>query len=624
MAFLKEDIAALRERARLDEIVGEYVTLRPGGVDSLKGLCPFHDERTPSFHVRPSLGYFHCFGCGQGGDVIAFVEKYHHLSFPDAVQWLADKVGMQVRDDGAGRRRGEQEEPGRRQRLVEANSVAREFFTAQLDSPEAEVARAFLTERGFAPDSWERFSLGYAPRGWDNMLKALRGRGMTDAELLAAGLVSQGNRGVYDRFRGRLIWPIKDVTGTVVGFGARRLYEEDNGPKYLNTPETALYKKAQVLYGIDLARKEIAARRQVVVVEGYTDVMACHLAGIPTAVATCGTAFGDDHVRIVRRLLGDVDGAAAGVSFASQVSRGGEVVFTFDGDAAGQKAALRAFDADQKFAAQTFVAVEPGGLDPCDVRQQRGDAALRALLETREPLFRFAIRVALQAQDLSTPEGRVAGLRAAAPVVARIRDEALRGEYARELSGWLGMDEREVRYAVSRAGRPGVTVQGQGREQGVARGPSDPVVKLEREALEVVLQLPQVAAELGFDLLEPDTFLVPAHRAVHEAIRAAGGAAGGIEQGTASWLESMLSATPAELASLISGLAVAPLPAASKEAELPYAQGVLLSLLRLTVTRRIGELRAELGRLPEGSEEASAVFAQLVALERSKRELGPE
>lgn len=621
MAFLKEDLAALREKARLDEIVGEYVTLRPSGVDSLKGLCPFHDERSPSFHVRPSLGYFHCFGCGEGGDVFAFVEKFHHLSFPEAVQWLSDKVGVQVRDDGAGKRRGQQEEPGRRQRLVEANSVAREFFTSQLATPEAALARDFLQQRGFGPETWESFSLGYAPRGWDHMLKALRARGLTDGELLAAGLVSQGNRGVYDRFRGRLIWPIRDVTGTVVGFGARRLHDDDTGPKYLNTPETALYKKAHVLYGIELARKEIATQRQVVVVEGYTDVMACHLAGITTAVATCGTAFGEDHIRIVRRLLGDAADAAAGVSFSSQVSRGGEVIFTFDGDAAGQKAALRAFDADQKFAAQTFVAVEPDGLDPCDVRQQRGDAALRALIDSREPLFRFAIRVALQAQDLSTPEGRVAGLRAAAPVVARIRDAALRGEYARELAGWLGMNEQEVRHVVSRVARPGVTVEVKGREP---RGPSDPVMKLEREALEVVLQLPHVAGELGFDFLETDTFLLPAHRAVHQAIVAAGGVAAALESNTAGWLDAMMSSVPPELASLISGYAVAPLPTVSKESEIPYAQGVLLSLLRLTITRRIGELRSALGRLPEGSPEAASVFAQLVELERSRRELGPE
>ena len=201
--------------------------------------------------------------------------------------------------------------------------------------PEAVAGRRFLAERGFDQAAADSFGVGYAPKGWDNLTKHLRGKGFTEAELAVSGLCTQGQRGVYDRFRGRLVWPIRDVTGTTVGFGARRLYEDDQGPKYLNTPDTALYKKSQVLYGLDLAKKNIAAQRQVVVVEGYTDVMAAHLAGIGTAVASCGTAFGEDHVRIVRRLLGDVEDESAGVAFSSRVSRGGEVIFTFDGDEAG-------------------------------------------------------------------------------------------------------------------------------------------------------------------------------------------------------------------------------------------------------------------------------------------------
>ena len=248
-------------------------------------------------------------------------------------------------------------------------------------------------------------------------------------------MFSEGNRGIYDRFRGRLIWPIRDIAGDTIGFGARKLYEDDQGPKYLNTPETTLYKKSQVLYGIDLAKRNIAKDRQLVVVEGYTDVMACHLAGITTAVATCGTAFGTDHIKIARRLLSD-DGT------------GGEVIFTFDGDAAGQKAALRAFEEDQRFTAQTYVAVEPTGADPCDLRQTRGDAAVRDLINTRRPLFEFAIRATLKRHNLDTVEGRVAALRESAPVVAQIRDAGIRPAYARELAGWLGMSVEDVSRAV--------------------------------------------------------------------------------------------------------------------------------------------------------------------------------
>lgn len=620
----REDILAVRERAPIEEIVSQFVTLRPAGVDSRKGLCPFHDERTPSFHVRPQAGQWHCFGCGEGGDVISFVQKIHHMSFTEAVEWLADKAGVQLRyDDDGGPVRG-QGEPGRRQRLVEANAFAETWFREQLRSPEAVVARRFLADRGFDQAAAQHFGLGYAPKGWDGLAKHLRGKGFTEPELASSGLCAQGQRGVYDRFRGRLVWPIRDVAGTTVGFGARRLHEDDNGPKYLNTPETALYKKSQVLYGLDLARKAIATKRQVVIVEGYTDVMAAHLAGVDTAIATCGTAFGDDHVRIIRRLLGDVADAATGVAFSSQVSRGGEVIFTFDGDAAGQKAALKAFDSDQRFAAQTFVAVEPGGLDPCELRLAQGEEALRSLIERREPLFEFAIRSVLRAQDLSTAEGRVTGLRQAAPVVAGIRDRALRSEYSRELAGWLGMNEVDVRRAVAAAERRGAAPAPGGDRQGPAhsRG-EDPVTKLEREALEVALQLPAVAAGMGFDELGPTTFAAPAHRAVHDAVRAAGGVADA-GSNVAAWLESLREEAADPVSRLISALAVAPLPAVDQEARQRYGTGVLVSLIRMVLTRTIADIKGELQREEPGTERARELFAELIELEGQRRALGEE
>ncbi|GAB2601384.1 DNA primase [Pseudactinotalea suaedae] len=646
-----EDIAAVRERARIEEIVGAHVTLKQAGVGSMKGLCPFHDERTPSFHVRPQLGLWHCFGCGEGGDVISFVQKIDSLSFTEAVEHLAGRAGVQLRyEEGGGARPGM--EPGRRQRLLEAHRVAAEFYTEQLESPEAATARAFLSERGFDRAASAQFGVGYAPKGWESLSHHLRGRGFTEAELTTSGLASQGNRGVYDRFRGRLVWPIRDTTGDVVGFGARRLYEEDQGPKYLNTPETPLYKKAQVLYGIDLAKREIAKRKQVVVVEGYTDVMAMHLAGVPTAIATCGTAFGSEHVRVVRRLLGDGVGGGAGVMLSSGAAMGSEVVFTFDGDEAGQKAALRAFGEDQRFASQTFVAVEPHGLDPCDLRQQKGDAAVRELVSTREPLFEFAIRSVLRQVDLATAEGRVSGLRAAAPVVARIRDHALRSEYARELAGWLGMDEVPVRQAVQRAGRSdgggeqrgserrGGPDEGRGQPAPVRRPPSDdPVVRLEREVLVAVLQLPQHALTAGFDELGADTFAVPAHRAVHDAIRAAGGVgaygtlveemtargagAGAASQAAALWAESVReSAGPVE--AMVTELAVAPLPEDRPEAVGPWARGVLVALIRLGLNRQIGEVKARLQRTEPEDPVYQATFTELIELEQRRRALQGE
>ena len=352
----REDIDEVRSRARLDDVVGEFVTLRGAGVGSLKGLCPFHDERTPSFHVRPQVGMYHCFGCGESGDVFTFLQKMDGVTFVEAVERMAERTGVQLHyEEGA--KGPDREEVGRRQRLIEMHQVAEQYFRDQLQETEAQTAREYLTDRGFDREAVDRFSVGYAPRGWDNLLRTLRGRGFTTEEITASGLVSEGRRGVYDRFRGRIMWPIRDVTGRTIGFGARKLYEDDQGPKYLNTPETPLYRKSQVLYGLDLAKREISRSKRVVIVEGYTDVMAAHLSGVGQAVATCGTAFGEDHAKIVSRLLGD------------ESSGSGEVVFTFDGDEAGQKAALKAFELEQRFVAQTFVAVEPSGRDPADLRQ---------------------------------------------------------------------------------------------------------------------------------------------------------------------------------------------------------------------------------------------------------------
>lgn len=422
-----EDIATVRDRSPIEAVVGEYLQLRAAGGGRLKGLCPFHEERTPSFTVNPAKGLFHCFGCQVGGDVFTFIARMENLGFTETVERLADRAGVALTYEQGGATPGR--ESSRRGRLIEAARLAEAWFAEMLrTSPDAAAGRAFLGERGFDEQAWQRFGVGYAPRGWDNLLRALARQGCTAEELQGAGLTQPGRRGPIDRFRGRLVWPIRDVTGTTVGFGARRLYEEDTGPKYLNSPETLLFSKSRLLYGLDLARREIGRTRRAVVVEGYTDVMACHLAGVTTAVATCGTAFGTEHISVLRRLLMDRE------EFR------GEVVFTFDGDAAGQHAALAAFDREQQFVTQTFVAVTPGGLDPCDLRLQRGDAALRALVDGRVPLFEFAIRSAIARYDLETPEGRVRALAAAAPIVAGIRDRALRPEYVRALAGWLGMD----------------------------------------------------------------------------------------------------------------------------------------------------------------------------------------
>jgi len=596
-----EDIAAVRERARIDEVVREYVTLKSAGGGSLKGLCPFHEERTPSFHVTPARGMWYCFGCAEGGDVLGFVQKIDHLTFAEAVEKLAAKSGMELRYVEGGTAINRQ--AGQRTRLVEAHRAAAAYYTGLLGSPDARTAREFLEQRGFDAAAAKTFGVGFAPKGWDGLTGHLRGKGFTDAEMLAGGLVSQGNRGVYDRFRGRLVWPIRDLGGDVIGFGARRLFEDDDGPKYLNTPETPIYKKSQVLYGIDLARREISKAQQVVIVEGYTDVMACHLAGVATAVATCGTSFGAEHIKVLRRLLMDDD----------QVR--GEVVFTFDGDAAGQRAALRAFDEDQRFVAQTFVAIEPTGLDPCDLRLARGDQGVRDLVDRRVPLFQFAITSALAAHDLNSAEGRVAALREAAPMVAKIKDPALRPEYARLLAGWLGMDPQVVTRAVGNQGR-----ESEPTSATRPKGPTqrDAGLVVEREALKCALQQPAAVAQ-WYQAVELPAYTHPKAQAVHEAIEAAG--LPSADRIGIDWIDAVLAAcADDEVRRLVRELAVEPLPAQVGQ-DARYAVGVVARLQERDASRRIEDVKGRLQRAEPGTDESAALFADLLALEEMRRSL---
>ena len=632
----REDVEAVRERVRIEEVVGAHVTLKPAGVGSLKGLCPFHDERTPSFTVRPSVGRYHCFGCGEGGDVIAFVQKVDGLGFAEAVEFLADRAGVQLRYEDS--RSGAsvsvpREEPGRRQRLVDANRVAAEFYQAQLFGPDAAAGRKFLAERSFDRSDAERFGVGYAPTGWETLARHLQSKGYTQAELLAAGLVKQGQRGVYDAFRGRLIWPIRDTTGTVIGFGARKLYDEDNGPKFLNTPETSLYKKSQVLYGIDLAKKAIAATKRVVVVEGYADVMAAHLSGVETAVATCGTAFGADHARVVRRLLGDF-GAGGGLQLASGQSLGGEVIFTFDGDAAGQKAAVRAFGEDQRFHAQTFVAVAADGMDPCDLRIAQGPAAVRALVDSRVPLFEFVIKTSLRRHDLDTVEGRVLALREAAPLVAQIRDRSMQLGYSRSLARWIGLDPEEVRREVARAAdrppeqrrspapEPVASVAAPSVPTVALPDPRDPVARTERMALVAVLQYPQHVPD-AFDALGADAFAVPAWRVVHDAIRAAGGVAAGRAVSGAAWVSAVVEQAGEAMAGVVEELAVAPLPEDREDAIGRFVADVVRALQDLGLTRAIADAKSRLLRSDPATDADAyrAAFQALLTLETQRRTL---
>ncbi|MCW2783985.1 MAG: primase [Marmoricola sp.] len=605
----EEDIATVREKARIDEVIGAYVTLRNAGGGNLKGLCPFHDEKSPSFNVTPSRQLYHCFGCQAGGDVIKFVMEMDGTSFSETVERLAEKVGVELRyEDGPGPARGSG--GPQRPRLVEAHKLAAAWYAEQLATADAATAREFLAGRGFDQDAAETFGVGFSPRGGEELTKYLRQQGFKDDELVTSGLSGDGGRGLYDRFRGRLMWPIRDSSADVIGFGARRIFEDDRiAAKYLNTSETPIYKKSQVLYGIDLARREIAKASQAVIVEGYTDVMACHLAGVKTAVATCGTAFGDDHGRVIRRLLQDHD------EFR------GEVIFTFDGDEAGQKAALRAFEGDQNFAGQTYVSVEPSGLDPCDLRLQEGDAAVRELVARRVPLYRFVLSNVVSRYDLDRADGRVDALREAAKLVTAIRDRSKVDAFARELAGMLGIDpndvQREVRRTANRAAQnagkaPAATAL---HDLPDAR---DPRFALERETLKLVIQQPVLIAPALVDV-DADDFTHPAYRAVWAVVTLAGGvaAADGL------WASRLQANTADErVQALLSALSVEGI-LSKKEPDAAYAAQHVYRLREVAAMRRINDLKSKLQRTNPIDEttEYNKMFGELVALEQHRRSL---
>jgi len=642
-----EDIQLVRERSAIDEVVGEYLQLRNAGGGSLKGLCPFHDEKTPSFNVTPARGLWYCFSCSEGGDVIKFVQQIDNLNFAEAVERLAARAGIDLRYEQGGHVPGQ--EQSQRRRLLQAHRAAADFYLERMSGADAGAARAFLSGRGFEPADAARFGAGYAPAEWDALTRHLRGRGFTEAELLLGGLAKEGRHGPIDRFHDRLLWPIRDLGGDVIAFGARKLSAEDQGPKYLNTPETMLFKKSSVLYGADLAKREIAKRRQAVIVEGYTDVMACHLAGVTTAVATSGTSFGDGHIGVLRRLLMD----------ESQFR--GEVIFTFDGDAAGQRAALRAFGMEEKFVTQTFVAVQPDGLDPCDLRLKHGDAAVRELVAQRVPLFEFAVRSVLGEHDLETAEGRLAALDAAAPIVARIKDRGLRQLYAVSLDRWLGMmDEAFVlarigahagpaagqrraaqgpgaqgrnaqgrpgqgRTAQGSAGRGQAAVPAQGRpaDQQQRYDPGDPVVNVERQALKLAVQRPALCGP-AFDALGAGCFTAPVHAAVFELIVSCGGTARA--KGGREWAEQLRAAAPDDrVRGFVTGLAVEPIeaPGSVGEPDARYADEVVARVEELALSRQIAAIKSRLQRLSPVAEptDYNRMFGDLVALEGRHRAL---
>ena len=680
--ILKEDIEKVRATADLYDIVSATVSLKPSGTGAYVGLCPFHDEKTPSFSVRPALGVWHCFGCGLGGDVFGYVEHQENVDFRDAVELLADKYHIELRYDQSSAKK--EHTGSKRARLLEANEAAQEFFVSQLMTKDALAARKLLDGRNFSQADCQRFGCGYAPQGWDNLVRYLAGKGFTQQEMLDAGLARQGQHGVYDYFRGRVTWPIRDSTGRALGFGARKLYEDDSiGAKYINTPDTALYRKNQVLYGIDMAKAAIVKKRQVVIVEGYTDVMAMHLAGVDTAIATCGTAFGAEHAKIVRRLI--ADDSLGAVQLIGPLKVDGQqlssrIVFTFDGDAAGQKAAIHAFGLDAAFSTQAFVAVADDNLDPCDLRIKRGNEAVRALIANAEPLYDFVIKTAIGRFDTTYATGQMGAVKAVAPLIAQIRDRSLLDLYSRKAVRQIGVDldimQREVRdarrklnvrdedaYAPKRRFAANAAAAAEPRmDQGANpyANPSarkalehrdaaeqsyyridDAVFICEQQFMATLIQVPLAVDPTLFASLTLSSFMTPVFRTLFQAIAAAGGLPS-TDTPQGLWMHNLTKAGGPMLESVINELAVMQLPLPPSDAdterasqqsqeinvqlrkptddERRYASELIIRLLDTGIMRKIGADKRRMAQLPDGAEKIE-LLGQITKLETLRKDL---
>lgn len=617
--ILKNNIATVRERIRLDDIVGETVTLRASGAHTLKGLCPFHDEKSPSFQVDPQKGFWHCFGCSQGGDVIDFVQKIDNLSFAEAVEKLADKLQYTLTYEDLGST--EASEYARKRVLYkvmeEAHQYYRDMFT-QL--PTQHPAKLFLTERKFGVEDTKFFQLGYAPQEWNGLTTRLTAAGYTVEDLVDAGLTVERDTRFYDRFRNRLLWPITSPTGKTVGFGGRKLGNDDKGPKYLNSPETLLYHKSHVLYHLNEARKHVTNENRVVIVEGYTDVMAFHAAGIRTAIATCGTAFGPDHVSVLRRAIGD-DG-----------SFNGDVIFTFDGDTAGRAAAIKSFNLDARFTRHTAIAATVNGLDPCDVRLRDGNTGLKKMLENKTPLFEYVLTTTLAEHDLTTGEGRSTALDAAAPILSQIRDDVLRNNYDRWVANRLGMDAWKVSRHVRLHGNTTTTrIHATTVDENVETSLEDDASSdtfgnltpgsdrwVERESLKCAIQHPWFVRD-WYASVDATAYTTPQHKKVHHLLTQSFPQSPKVDDPPDRmkiWLDTINAEADPNIGRLLALLTLEPVTLDTNfEKVEQHCRETLVKLLDIDARRMVEGAKAQLAGLDPTAPEFAKLYKWLISLE---------
>ncbi len=581
MAYSREDIDEVRDKTDLVELAGEITKVKRSGRSTM-AVCPFHSEKTPSLSIDGARGLYHCFGCGKSGDVYSWVRETQGLDFTEAVEFLARRAGVTLKVDPlAAKRRGERES------LVEATEVAVGFYTARLKTAaDAGPARSYLRGRGYDADVVETFSLGYSPDAWDELVKHMRGKGIADKAMLRSGLASRSRKGgLIDRFRGRVMFPIFDVRGDAVGFGARVL--DGEGPKYLNSAESPIYHKSRLLYGLNWAKSEIVRKDTAVVVEGYTDVIAMHQAGMPVAVATCGTALGEEHLDLLRR-------------FSERV------VFAFDADEAGVGAALRGFDRSVPGDLDLRVAALPDGKDPADVVADGEIERLRLAVEESQPLLKVRIESEVSKFNLDEPEGRGKAVRAAVGVIALHPDPVVRNEYAGLVSRLTGVDAAVVRDSMRPARR-----SEQGRPADVA--PSEATTatyRTESELLRVVLANDERLANVT---ITPDLF---SNESTASAYAVASSIVQGLTPGSAPNLGKAIGAEDSPEGRLLRKLALDTAP-------IPDPQDLVTILERAKVDRRIEDVRRDLQKVDQSTDEQgySELLQQLIALEQEKRHL---
>jgi DNA primase len=580
----REDVEIVRERTDLAKLVSQYLSLKKTGHDSLSGLCPFHQEKTASFSVSPAKQVFYCFGCGKGGDAIAFLRELEHLSFAEAVERLALQAGITLRYEGDSP--AERKAAARRMALIKANEEAARSWASMLaEGQEAEEARRYLAGRGVTPEAVQRFGIGFAPGYPDFLLRRLT-REFSPEILLEAGLATRGDDGtVRDRFRGRITFPIQDLQGRTIGFGARILPTDPRAgeqAKYLNTAETPIYRKNEVLFNMAGARTAIARSGEAFVVEGYTDVTGLVQAGIENAVATCGTALGEGHFRLLSR-------------FAQRA------VLAFDSDEAGARAAERAFAFQEQYPVQAVVMIMPQGLDPADFVAKEGPDAVRHAASRARPIVEYMVRRTVSRHDLSTVEGQSAAVADALPILEGLMDPVRRSEYGHLLADLAGVSETSVMQALdNRLG---------GRPQEVAKTMKRATAqeRVEREMLKLLVRDVDLIA-LFAERLTEDHFRNTQHRRCFAAVMASGGDVAALAGGEDE-----------KLGAMVSAVAVEPLDG---DPTREYAEHVWGRLEEFLLKGRSDGLRMRLQKLnPTVDPEYDDLFGELVSVDGDLRRL---